>query len=215
MRILYLHGIGSGADARTARVLRAAFPEAEVLAPELPVSPKAAVEFIRKEFWDDEYIDLVVGTSLGGFYALTLHGMRRLLINPAMYADEDIRNGIGLGRQKFFSARSDGATEYEITEEYLAELAEIRRQIYGGRDIMYPDKLDINEVNSVWGAFGTKDDLVSHYDDFCKWLYPGHTITFEDGHRPSEETLKSVIVPYVKEILDTPIPFVFICPFDD
>ena len=55
MKILYLHGIGSGAESRTPTELRKIFTEAEILAPELPVRPKAIVELLKDKYWNDDY----------------------------------------------------------------------------------------------------------------------------------------------------------------
>ena len=66
MKILYLHGIGSGADSRTPRELRNLFPNIEIIAPELPSRPKEAVAFIMENYAFDDDIELVIGTSLGG-----------------------------------------------------------------------------------------------------------------------------------------------------
>lgn len=44
---------------------------------------------------NDDY-DLVIGTSLGGFYALTAFPMtKKLLVNPDLFADTDIEKWIG------------------------------------------------------------------------------------------------------------------------
>ena len=214
MKILYLHGIGSGANSGTAGQLRKFFPEAEVLAPELPISPKKAYEMLMNEYYDDEDIDLVVGTSLGGFYAMTLWLKRKLLINPAMFADEDIRKGIGLGTQKIWKPRSDGASTYVIDEQFISELSEIRKKIYNNRDMMHPEKLDVNECNSTWAAFATDDDLVRHYDTFCKLLIPDHAIHIPGGHHVDDAIIDEYVLPFAKKILETPEPpLVFV--YDD
>ena len=82
MKILYLHGIGSGANSRTPRELRKYFPDIEIIAPELPARPKDAVKYLSDNYALEDEIDLVIGTSLGGFYALTLPMVKKLLINP-------------------------------------------------------------------------------------------------------------------------------------
>ena len=90
---IILHGIGSGADSRTPRELRNDFPSDKIYAPELPVHPKDAYYYIC--CMNDDY-DLVIGTSLGGFYALTAFPMtKKLLVNPALFADTDIEKWIG------------------------------------------------------------------------------------------------------------------------
>ncbi len=209
LRILYLHGIGSGADSRTPRTLRTLLPEAEIVAPELPIRPSEAVKFIRDNYLDKEF-DLVIGTSLGGFYAQTMWQHKKILVNPAMYADEDIAKAIGYGRHEFLCERSDGAKEYTIDESFISELAEIRKMIYGNKDMMHPEKLDVNECNLTYALFGENDTLVSHYDDFCKWYIPGHAYRFAGGHRMETEETKNVLLPLIEKVVsepDTPLCF--------
>lgn len=206
MKILYLHGIGSGADSRTPRELRKDFPDAEIFAPELPVSPKAAYEYICS--LNEDY-DLVIGTSLGGFYTLTAFPMtRKLLINPALFADTDIEKGIGYGKQPFFCERSNGATEYEIDEKYIAELKCLRDKIYRERDILFPDRLEHNLLNETYALFGMNDALLHHYDDFCTIFLKEHAYTCGAQHRLSTDEIHCILTPLIKRILaEPPIPF--------
>ena len=210
MKILYLHGIGSGANSRTARELRKFFLDIEIIAPELPARPKDAVKFLSDHYALEDEIDLVIGTSLGGFYALTLPMVKKLLINPALYADEDIRKALGLGSQRFLCERSDGETEYIIDEEFVSELTEIKRKIYE-KDILRPDRIDHNLVNETYALFGRKDGVVGHYDDFCEVFSKENAYTFSGEHRLTIEEIETVLVPLVKKVLaEPPIPYVYV-----
>lgn len=213
MKILYLHGIGSGADSRTPRELRKAFPDDIILAPELPVSPKVACEYIM-DIYDKEGFDLVIGTSLGGFYALTLPMVRKILVNPALYADEDIVGSIGYGIQTFFCKRSDGATEYEIDENFIGELHEIRQRIYGNKDMLVPDRLDHNLLNETYAFFGMNDKVLHHYDDFCELFIEDHAYKCEAEHRLSTEDIKNVLAPLIRKVMAEP-PTAFCAVMDE
>ena len=49
-KILYIHGLGGSGDGRVATLLREHLgSEYEVIAPEIPVRPKEALEFICRE----------------------------------------------------------------------------------------------------------------------------------------------------------------------
>ena len=213
MRLLYLHGLGSGAESRTPCVLKKAFPEAVIDHPELPVSPKKAMEFLRKNYLEDDVYDLVIGTSLGGFFALALLFLwqKKLVINPAMFADEDIRNSIGLGEQHFFGKRSDGAQSYVIDETFLSELREIRTKLYARRDILRPEKMDHNEVNHTYALFGERDVIARHYNDFCALYSEKHAFRFDGEHRLTEENIREVLAPLIRKILAEPeTPFAMV-----
>lgn len=214
-KILYLHGIGSGPMSHTPRLLREALPEDTVIAPEIPIRPKEAWEFLMDSYNMAEDIDLVVGTSLGGFYAMCLGWLDKLLINPAMFADEDIRSSIGLGEQPFFNERSDGAKTYVIDENFLSELREIRERIYSDRDLWYPDRLNVNALNHTWAMFGNGDPMFSHHDDFCRFFLPDHASWFEGAHRLEKENIDRDVVPVIRKILTGPTaPFIEVFPDD-
>lgn len=199
-KILYLHGIGSGPMSHTPCILREALPDDTIISPEIPIKPKEAYEFLMDSFSMPHDIDLVVGTSLGGFYAMCLGWTDKLLINPAMFADDDIRNAIGIGEQPFFNKRSDGAKSYVIDEAFLSELKTIREKIYSSRG----ERLKVNEPDRTWAMFGKNDPLFSHYDDFCRIFLPDHASWFDGEHRLSEENIYREIVPVIRRILKRP-----------
>lgn len=210
MKILYLHGIGSGADSRTQRELRNLFPNIEIIAPELPSRPKEAVAFIKENYAFDDDIELVIGTSLGGFYALTLTMVKKVLINPAMFADEDILKALGYGNHDFLCERSDGKQEYCIDEEYINELSQIRRKVYE-KDVLRPDRIEHNLINETYALFGMNDAVVAHYDDFCKIFLKEHAFLFPGEHRLTPEEIRDVLAPLIKNVLDVPsLPFCYV-----
>lgn len=201
MKILYIHGLGSGKYSETPKRLQAALPEAEVIVPEIPINPHEAQRFLGKNFLNDTSIDLVVGSSLGGFYSLLLKHHKKLLANPALFADEDIANGIGLGEQEFLSPRENGATTYMIDDYFIHDLSMIRRKIFRG----YPQRLGKptqEQVNNTWAIFADNDELLHHYDDFCGLFRSDHTCKMKGEHRVSEENMQKDIVPLIRKILN-------------
>jgi uncharacterized protein len=101
--ILYLHGFRSSPQSFKARVMRARLAElgrlSEWQCPVLPVSPGESIELAEKiaaSALDDQII--VVGSSLGGFYATHLaekHGWRAVLLNPAVVPQDDLSHYLG------------------------------------------------------------------------------------------------------------------------
>ena len=84
--ILYLHGFASCGNSTKTQLLNAYFGEENILAPDLPVSPSEAVSLARKLIIEHD-IDLIIGSSLGGFYATYLGetmGIKAVLINPSV-----------------------------------------------------------------------------------------------------------------------------------
>jgi len=83
--ILYLHGFASCGDSTKTKVLKEFFGDDEVLSPDLPVNPTEAISLARKLIIEKD-IDLIIGSSLGGYYASYLAetmGLKAVLINPS------------------------------------------------------------------------------------------------------------------------------------
>jgi len=97
--IIYLHGFGSNGNAFKARLLKRIYPGINIFSPDLSIEPKKAITFLEK------YISgqcqnspfLIVGSSLGGFYALHLHvrfNIPAVLLNPTVQPVADLKRRI-------------------------------------------------------------------------------------------------------------------------
>lgn len=102
MAILYLHGFASGGDTPKTAELKARFPDEMVLTPTLSHEPDQACESIEWLFSNlitaGETEFLLVGSSLGGFYASFIGsrlGIPRILINPAINPADLLRPMLG------------------------------------------------------------------------------------------------------------------------
>lgn len=118
--ILYLHGFASCGDSNKTRLLKSFFGDAQVYAPDLPVDPVEAVRMIRKIILDRE-IDLLVGSSLGGFYAsyfCELLEIKTVLINPSTQPFITLAPFVGMNRS-WCSNES-----FEFKREHLKALFE-------------------------------------------------------------------------------------------
>jgi uncharacterized protein len=112
--LVYLHGFRSSPQSAKAQQvlawLRAHAPTLRVSCPQLPPSPAAAMELALKQVahWQaqcaaDAPLDpaeqlVVIGSSLGGFYATHLAerwGCRAVLLNPAIHPARDLAAYIG------------------------------------------------------------------------------------------------------------------------
>ncbi len=83
--ILYLHGFASCGNSTKTAILKAYFGEDKVLSPDLPIDPAEAIRFIKKYIIEHD-VDLLIGSSLGGFYAscfCELLEIKTVLINPS------------------------------------------------------------------------------------------------------------------------------------
>ena len=128
-KILYLHGFGSSGASGTVELLRKSFWEtdaahrAAVVAPDIPVDPAVALPML-KELAAKEQPNLVIGTSMGGWYAQQLHGFTRICVNPSFTLSKKY-DVLFVGKHKWLNARRDGATEFHVTKEIIAHYQEL------------------------------------------------------------------------------------------
>ena len=86
--IIYIHGFNSSGQSGKAQELADIFPDEKIIAPDLPWQPEKAMALLEQliDRHREEQI-LLIGSSLGGFYAQYLgwrFGCPVVLINPAL-----------------------------------------------------------------------------------------------------------------------------------
>ncbi|MRI83635.1 MAG: hypothetical protein C6I00_04365 [Nitratiruptor sp.] len=114
--ILYIHGFASCGRGKKSQALKDYFGSIE--APDLPVEPRKAIDRLE-ELIATGGIDLLVGSSLGGYYATYLawrHGIRAVLINPSTRPYETLARYVGWQRRF-----CDGAPFY-WSQEFIDQL---------------------------------------------------------------------------------------------
>lgn len=89
--ILYIHGFLSSPQSAKAQQMRAFArqrPDLQLMVPALPVDPAQALAILEECIAASPQLPVLIGSSLGGFYANILaarHGLRAVLINPAVH----------------------------------------------------------------------------------------------------------------------------------
>ena len=121
-RLIYLHGFRSSPQSFKAQLLGRAMSQAgrahDFVCPALPASPAAAIALIVDRIAPSER-DVVVGSSLGGYYAryvAEICGARTVLLNPSIRPAESLARH--LGRGTLFHSDEP----FEFIAEHLAEL---------------------------------------------------------------------------------------------
>lgn len=123
--LLYLHGFGSSPQSAKARLMARRIarrhPKTVWWCPQLPPSPKAAIELVMTGIADWPRASMgVVGSSLGGFYATHMAqrtGCRAVLLNPAVDPARDLARHIGE-----HASWHDPARHFDFRPEYIGEL---------------------------------------------------------------------------------------------
>ena len=192
-KIMYVHGFGSSAQSGTVRLLRETFPEAEVIAHDLPIEPHEAMDLLHG-VCAEKCPDLIIGTSMGGLYTEQLYGHDRICVNPAMHiADTMPAHGL-TGKQTFFNPRQDGVQEFYVDKPLVKRYREVQEMAF------QPAHLTKEEQHRCYGLFGDEDEVVDTFDVFREH-YP-HAIHFHGGHRITDKTFMHYIVPVVRWIDD-------------
>jgi predicted esterase YcpF (UPF0227 family) len=126
--ILYLHGFRSSPlsfkTSFLAERMQALGLGDQYVCPQLPASPRAAIELAQQvvEQVDPSQLTLI-GSSLGGYYATWLAekiGCRAVMLNPAVYAARDLATQVGVKTQYHSNE------PFEFKAEYVDELAALR-----------------------------------------------------------------------------------------
>jgi uncharacterized protein len=122
--LIYVHGFNSSAASFKADLLRAKLASLGLApcfdCPSLPHRPAQAMQVLERLLARRGPHDTVlVGSSLGGFYATYLveqHGCKAVLVNPGVNAHQGLRAYLGPQKNLYTGE------EYELTEQHLTEL---------------------------------------------------------------------------------------------
>lgn len=156
--ILYLHGFNSAPQSAKAQAVLTFFaqhhPSVSVLIPSLNVSP-AQVATQLEHIVVDRGVDQfhgVIGSSLGGYYALYLHarfGLPAVLINPAVRPFERLAEYVGENTNYYTGER------YQVTSAHKDELRALNLPFVNDPEKLYlltqtaDETLDFHEAVQV------------------------------------------------------------------
>lgn len=179
-KILYIHGFASCGKGNKSTLLKSHFGSESVLAPDLPPSPIDAIEMIEG-ILETNAIDLLVGSSLGGFYATYLaekYRMKAVLINPSTQPWETL--AAYTGWQKRFCDDE----VFEFKPVYLEQLRVLQTAPEKGRYLILlqseDEVLDYTKAQSLYNKqkiiveyggnhrFENLDEYISMIEKFLK-----------------------------------------------
>ena len=169
--IIYFHGWGSIGDSEKSRSLKSEFNSHTVISPDLPINPIEVEKLI-----DDivakctDYPLIMVGTSLGGFYAnYFAHKLNVpcFLINPSTNPSESLKKRIG------YNVNYVTKEKFEFKEDYLNSYSLMRELI--------TDSFNYKLIT----LFLSCDDTVIDYQETLNYIkdYKSVHIMEDGGHR--------------------------------
>lgn len=189
-KIMYIHGFGSSAQSGTVTRIRETFPNAEVIAYDMPLHPAEAISLLH-DICECEKPDLIIGTSMGGMYAEQLYGFDRICVNPAFGMHDTMKEHGMTGKQQWQNPRADGETEFLVTKALEKEYREIC-------ELNFQHAADDND--HVYGLFGDNDPVVHTFDLFCQ--HYTHAAHFHGEHRMDDSSFFHGVVPVIRWISD-------------
>lgn len=167
--LLYLHGFRSSPLSTKARQVAAHVaqhhPAVTWWCPQLPPSPKAAMELVLQRIagWPRDSM-AVIGSSLGGFYAACVAqatGCRAALLNPAVHPARDLARHIGE-----HAAWHDPSQHFFFAPAYVDEL----RALETG---------PLREPQQVMAVIAKGDEVLDWREMVAR--YPGSRILLLEG----------------------------------
>ncbi|MCM1474878.1 MAG: hypothetical protein NC036_01355 [Muribaculaceae bacterium] len=188
-KLLYIHGFASSGDSGTAAEIQQLLPDTKVYSPDLPIDPNEAYEMLCK-LVDDEEIDVVVGTSMGGMFANLINSVPTVLVNPSFHVSQSMRKKIGI--VPFFKKRADGSTEFEVTEELCDAYEKVEHRQFN----FFHER----DTGPTYALFGDDDDVINCKDEYKKY-YGMRYMTFHGGHRLTSDAIRNALLPAIVEIV--------------
>lgn len=193
-KIMYVHGFQSSGSSGTVVMLRNILYETgvRVVAPDVPVSPLAAIDMLRKMV-EREQPELIIGTSLGGMYTEQLHGFPRILVNPSFHTSRTFLFNGKLGKHKFLNKRADGATEFKIDMQTIEEFRQVEENLFSDTSEL--------EREFVYGLFGRNDKVVNYQEEYIEHYGSEHFVLFDGEHQLNGKVLKKTVLPLIEQLI--------------
>lgn len=192
--IFYLHGFRSSPDSLKARQLKGALQERGLedrwWCEPLPPSPLAAIQLVESVLESGSSRPLLVGSSLGGYYATYLserHGAPAILINPAARAFDALAPWVGPHHNLYTGE------DFELTQQHIEEL----------RALWVPH---LQHPERFWLMVETGDEVIDAKEAIAR--YQGSRQTIIDGGDHSFQHFTDCIDEIIEaELYSSATPF--------
>ena len=195
-KILFIHGFLSRANGTTITHLKNVYKHKyEFIVPELDANPKTSINKLNTII-KEEKPNLIVGCSLGGFYALMCDSgnIPIVVVNPCVNPNEHLKQYVNK-ELKYYNKRNDGATTYLMTAETFETFKEYN---------YIKDKIKTN-VGHLWALLSTNDEvlkdthikLFNEVNNETQYKYKFYQLYDDFGHRLTHNAMK-----YLTDLID-------------
>lgn len=190
LKVLFLHGLASSGNFKTAASLRSLLAPCDVISPDIPIDPDEALAMLL-DICDTARPDVVVGLSLGGQWAQRLRCGPTVLINPGFRASELMRTMIG--QVNYLCPRANGDRTFTITGEICEKYERIEKSQFEG--ITAADKA------RTLGMFALQDEMTRCGDLFEAHYGSGNALYYEGHHLPNHNDIRVHCLPLIERLL--------------
>ncbi len=204
-KVLYIHGMGGGADSRIPSILKSAMPDVSVTVRTYDFDPEIAAGQISS--WISEICpDLVVGESLGAVQTIRVKGLPHILVSPSLNAPlylgylswVALIPGMTWVLDRIYKPREGDRQKLHFTYPVLKKYRQHRRHAIA-------NSTKCGAQDYFYAFFGTKD----HYRrtgvvSIRTWKkYFGDTYEIYEGtHFMEEEHVLQALVPEIYNVLN-------------
>lgn len=179
--VLYLHGFRS--SPRSAKALHVGAwmaqhrPDVQWCSPQLPPSPAAAMALLQAltDGWPQAG-SLVIGSSLGGFYAAAMaarKGWRSLLLNPAVHPARDLARYIGDN-----TAWHAPEEHFYFSPAYIGELEAIEAETLA----LEQQRADAGTRAPAWALICEGDEVLDWREMTARYAHARQTVLAGNDH---------------------------------
>jgi len=183
-KLLYIHGFRSSAKSRTILDIKEKYHDVEVHAFDVTHHPTESIKKIEN-YIAKNGIDILAGTSLGGFYTLCARvDIPKIAVNPAVNPEDSLSVLPEIGQEvEYYNPREDGVQTFKCTLADLDEFRAIKKYITPVTYIIGSDKDELlGDLREQYLA------LVG--DRFLESSQLGHRITPEFTEIPTGDFYK-------------------------
>ena len=129
-KLLYIHGFRSSSRSSTILGIKESYSDYEIHAFDVTHHPKPSIKKIE-DYVREHDIDILAGTSLGGFYALCARvDIPKIAVNPVIYPENSLSFLPEIGHVvEYYNPREDGVQTFKCVPEDLEEFKGIEKYI--------------------------------------------------------------------------------------
>jgi len=168
--IIYLHGFRSSPASTKAQLLKKHLSENGLnhlfWSEELPVDPDRAIKLVESAIASDPDESVLIGSSLGGYYATYLaekHDLRAILINPATHAAQTLAPWVGPHNNLYTGEH------FELTPGHIMAL----------NDLWVPT---LSKPEGFWLIVETGDEILDYREAVSRYAGARQTVIEGGDH---------------------------------